>query len=33
LEGGGDELLVATHESQVLSSRHRGKTWNDLLEK
>jgi hypothetical protein len=33
LEGVGDELLAATHESQVLSSRDRGKTWRDLLER
>jgi hypothetical protein len=33
LEGVGDELLAATHEPQVLSSRDRGKTWNDLLER
>ena len=31
LEGAGDELLAATHESQVLSSRDRGKTWRDLM--
>ena len=31
LEGVGDELLAATHESQVLSSRDRGKTWRDLM--
>jgi hypothetical protein len=31
LEGVGDELLAATHESQVISSRDRGKTWRDLL--
>ncbi len=33
LEGVGDELLAATHESQVLSSRDRGKTWRDLVKK
>jgi hypothetical protein len=27
-----DELLAATHESQVLSSRDHGKTWRPLLE-
>jgi hypothetical protein len=32
LEGVGDELLAATHESQVLSSVDGGKTWRDLLE-
>jgi photosystem II stability/assembly factor-like uncharacterized protein len=31
LEAVGDELLAATHESQVLSSRDGGKTWADLL--
>ena len=31
LEGVGEELLAATHESQVLSSRDRGKTWRELL--
>ena len=31
LEGVGDELLAATHESQVASSRDRGKTWRDVL--
>jgi hypothetical protein len=31
LEGVGEELLVATHESQVVSSRDGGKTWADLL--
>jgi hypothetical protein len=31
LEGVGDELLAATHEAQVLSSRDRGKTWRDPL--
>ena len=31
LEGVQDELLAATHESQVVSSRDRGKTWRDLL--
>jgi hypothetical protein len=31
LEGVGDELLAATHESQVVSSRDGGKTWRDLL--
>jgi hypothetical protein len=33
LEAAGDELLGATHESRVLSSRDRGKTWRDLLER
>jgi hypothetical protein len=33
LEGVGDELLAATHEPRVLSSRDRGKTWRDLLER
>jgi hypothetical protein len=32
LEAVGDELLAATHTSQVLSSRDAGKTWRDLLE-
>jgi hypothetical protein len=32
LEGVGDELLAATHESQVVSSRDGGKTWRDLLQ-
>jgi hypothetical protein len=32
LEAAGDELLAATHESRVLSSSDRGKTWHDLLE-
>jgi hypothetical protein len=31
LEAVGDELLAATHKSQVLSSRDGGKTWRDLL--
>jgi hypothetical protein len=31
LEGVGDELLAATHESQVVSSLDGGKTWRDLL--
>jgi len=31
LEAVGDELLGATHESQVVSSRDGGKTWNDML--
>jgi hypothetical protein len=31
LEGVGDELLAATHESQVVSSPDGGKTWRDLL--
>jgi hypothetical protein len=31
LEGVGDELLAATHESQVLSSRDGGRTWRDLM--
>jgi hypothetical protein len=31
LEGVGQELLAATHESQVMSSRDGGKTWRDLL--
>ena len=31
VEGVGDELLAATHESQVLSSRDGGRTWRDLL--
>ena len=31
LEGAGEELLAATHKSQVLSSRDRGKTWRDLM--
>jgi hypothetical protein len=33
IPGVGDELLAATHESRVLSSRDRGKTWRDLLER
>jgi hypothetical protein len=33
LEGVDDELLAATHESQVLSSRDGGKTWRELLER
>ena len=32
LEGVSDELLAATHESQVLSSRDGGGTWRDVLE-
>lgn len=32
LDAAGDELLAATHESRVLSSRDGGKTWQDLLE-
>jgi hypothetical protein len=31
LEGVGDELLAATHESQVVSSRDGAKTWRDLV--
>ena len=31
LEAVGDELLAATHESQVLSSRDGGRSWRDLL--
>jgi hypothetical protein len=31
LEGVGDELLAATHESQVLSSQDGGRTWSALL--
>jgi photosystem II stability/assembly factor-like uncharacterized protein len=31
LEGVGDELLAATHDSRVLTSRDGGKTWRDLL--
>jgi photosystem II stability/assembly factor-like uncharacterized protein len=31
LEAVADELLAATHESRVLSSRDGGKTWRDLL--
>jgi hypothetical protein len=31
LEGVADELLAATHESRVLSSRDGGKTWRELL--
>jgi hypothetical protein len=31
LEAVGDELLAATHESQVLSSSDGGKTWRELL--
>jgi photosystem II stability/assembly factor-like uncharacterized protein len=31
LEAVGDELLAATHDSQVLSSRDGGKTWRELL--
>ena len=33
LEGVDGELLGATHESQILSSRDGGKTWRDLLER
>lgn len=33
LEGVDDELLAATHESQVLSSRDGGNTWRDLLKR
>jgi hypothetical protein len=33
LEGVGDELLAATHESEVVSSRDGGKTWRDLLKR
>ena len=32
VEAVDDELLAATHESRVLSSRDGGKTWRDLLE-
>jgi hypothetical protein len=32
LAGVGNELLAATHESRVLSSRDGGKTWRDLLD-
>jgi len=32
LEGVADELLAATHESQVLSSRDGGRSWRILLE-
>jgi len=32
LEAVSDELLAATHESRVLSSRDGGKSWRDLLE-
>jgi hypothetical protein len=31
LEGVSDELLAATHDSRVLSSRDSGRTWRDLL--
>jgi hypothetical protein len=31
LEGVGDELLAATHDSRVLSSRDGGRSWRDLL--
>ena len=31
LEGVGNELLAATHDSRVLASRDGGKTWRDLL--
>ena len=32
LDAAREELLAATHESRVLSSRDGGKTWQDLLE-
>jgi photosystem II stability/assembly factor-like uncharacterized protein len=32
LEGVGDELLAATHQSRILSSRDGGETWRDLLD-
>lgn len=32
LEGVGEELLAATHESRVLSSPDGGRTWRDLLQ-
>ena len=32
LEGVADELLAATHDTQVLSSQDGGSTWRDLLE-
>ena len=32
LEGVGDELLAATHDPRVLTSRDGGKTWRDLLD-
>jgi hypothetical protein len=31
LEGVGDELLAASHEARVVSSRDGGQTWRDLL--
>jgi photosystem II stability/assembly factor-like uncharacterized protein len=31
LEGVGDEVLAATHDSRVLSSRDGGKTWDELV--
>lgn len=31
LEGAGGELLAATHDSRVLSSRDGGRTWTELL--
>jgi hypothetical protein len=31
LEGAGDELLAATHDPRVLTSRDGGKTWRDVL--
>jgi hypothetical protein len=33
LEGVGDELLAATHESQVMSSRDDGSTWSAVLKR
>jgi len=33
LEGVGDEVLAATHESQILSSRDGGQTWQDVLKR
>ena len=32
LEGAGDELLAATHDSRVLASRDGGVTWSDLVD-
>lgn len=32
LEGVGDELLAATHESRILTSNDGGKSWRDLLD-
>lgn len=32
LEGVGEELLAATHDSRVLTSRDGGKTWRDLID-